>query len=229
MAKLERERLERLAAELMEKQFKRVPKLREFHEGAWIDREHYKRHMIEAVLRIRMNNVADAYAVYKASFGDYRLASKLARYLAEELGHEAMFARDLSRFGVTLEQLNATQPFPSTLKAMGYLRLATDARGPAPTALWDWYLEWYSDRYIPTITEAARKAFGDEFTVGTQAHLNFDDSREHDELMFETTALAVELYGTPEDAYNDLAIYMDLGGEYFMELYDATVGSRRAE
>jgi hypothetical protein len=221
---LDRASLEQLALTLMEKQFDRVPKLRDFHEGKWIDRGHYQRHMIEAILRIRMNNVADAYAVYKASYGDYKLAGKLARYLAEELGHEAMFARDLSKFGITIEQINATKPFHATLKAMGYLRLATDERGPAPVALWDWYLEWYSDRYIPIVTKAAAEAFGHEYTSGIEAHINFDSSREHDQLMFETAALAVAQYGTVADAYRDLEIYMELGGDYWSELYAATAG-----
>lgn len=228
MSALHREELESRAAELMEKQFDRVPNLREFHEGKWMDRDFYKRHMIEAVLRIRMCNVADAYALYKASYGDYRLAAKLARYLAEEIGHEGMFVHDLERFGVTLDEINATEVFPATAKVMGYIRLQTEVRGPAPAALWDWYLEWYSDRYIPDITEAASRDFGADTTKGASAHLGVDDDQGHDELMFETTAEAVELYGNAESAYADLETYFDLSGEYFEQLYAATVGSKGA-
>jgi hypothetical protein len=210
----------------MEKQFDRVPMLRDFHEGTWMDRDFYKRHMIEAVLRIRMCNEADAYALYKASSGDYRLAAKLARYLAEEIGHEGMFVRDLERFGVSLADINATQVFPATLKVMGYIRLETDVRGPAPAVLWDWYLEWYSDRYIPAITEAASREFGAVTTKGATAHLGVDDAQGHDDLMFETTARAVELYGSVDSAYADLEMYFDLGGEYYEQLHAATVGAR---
>jgi hypothetical protein len=223
---LQRETLEARAAKLMERQFDRVPNLREFHEGTWTDREFYKRHMIEAVLRIRMCNVADAYALYKASYGDYRLASKLATYLAEEIGHEGMFVRDLERLGVSLADIDSTAPFPATAKVMGYIKLQTDLRGPAPAALWDWYLEWYSDRYIPAITEAASREFGSDTTKGASGHLDVDDEHGHDELMFETTARAVELYGDTDSAYADLEMYFDLAGEYYEQLYEATVGSR---
>ncbi|MFI9237373.1 iron-containing redox enzyme family protein [Streptomyces cinnamoneus] len=225
---LDRERLEKLAAELTEKQFEGVPRVREFHEGTWTDRRYYTRYLKEVVLQIRLNNVADAYALYKASYGDYRLAGKLARYLADEIGHEGMFVGDLAQLGVSLEEIDATRVFPATAKTMGYLRMATDERGPAPVALWDWYLEWWSDRYMQAITDAAAQAFGTRCTRGAQAHLDLDASHGHDDMMFETTAKAVELYGTARDAYADLEIFIDLGKELYVQLHDETVGTPAA-
>jgi hypothetical protein len=102
----------------------------------------------------------------------------------------------------------------------------TDVRGPAAAALWDWYLEWYSDRYIPAITEAVSREFGANTTKGASAHLGVDDAQDLDQLMFANTARAVELYGSTESAYADLEMYFDLGGEYCEQLYAATVGSR---
>ncbi|MFE9454375.1 iron-containing redox enzyme family protein [Streptomyces sp. NPDC006739] len=226
--KLDRERLENLALELTHKQFDQVPLLREWHEGTWTDREFYKRYMVEVVLQIRLNNVADAYALYKASYGDYRLAAKLARYLADEIGHEGMFVKDLAHLGVTLEEINATDVYPATAKTMGYLRIATDERGPAPVALWDWYLEWWSDRYMQAITDAAAREFGAQCTRGAQAHIDLDDSHGHDDMMFATTAQAVEVYGSAEKAYADLAIFLDLGTELYTQMFDETVASRAA-
>jgi len=223
---LDRDHLEKLAAELMEKQFQRVPKMRELHAGEWMDRDFYIRHMTETVLRIRLNNEVDTYALFKVGSKDDSLAAKLAKYLAEEFGHESMFTRDLVRFGLTQEALDATDVFPSTKKLMGYLRLEADTRGPAPTTVWDWLVEWYSDRYNPTITAAAGKEFGREYVQGTQTHIEFDESHDHDELMFRTVARAVEVFGTPRQAYADLTTFVELIGDYFAELYEATVGSR---
>jgi hypothetical protein len=228
MGKLDRARLEGLAADLMEQQFRRVPRMRELHAGEWIDRDYFVRHVVETVLRIRLNNEVDTYALFKVGSKDDSLAAKLAKYLAEEFGHEGMFTRDLNRFGVTNEQLNATPVFPSTLKLMGYLRLAADSRGPAPTTVWDWFVEWYSDRYNQIITDKAATEFGREYVQGSQTHLDFDESHDHDELMFRTVSRAVEVFGTPEQAYADLATYVDLIGDYFTELYDATVGNKQS-
>lgn len=228
MAKLDRERLQKLAQESVERQFDRVPKMREFHTGEWTDREYFVRHKTETVLRIRLNNEVDSYALFKVGSKDDALAAKLAQYLAEEYGHENMFTRDLVKFGLTLDELNATPVFPSTAKLMGYLRLAADSRGPAPTTVWDWFVEWYSDRYNQIILNKATEEFGKEYTRGSQTHLDFDEDHDHDELMFKTVSLAVEGFGSVEQAYQDLVTYIDLIGDYFAELYEATVG-RRAE
>ncbi len=226
MSGLDRGRLETLAAELLEKQFQRVPKLRELHRGEWIDRDWYIRHITETVLRIRLNNEVDSYALYKVGSKDDALAAKLARYLAEEFGHENMFVRDLERFGLSFEALNATPIFTSTAKLMGYLRLEADRSGPAPTTIWDWFVEWYSDRYNPVITDRAATEFGKEYVHGTRAHLAFDEAHDHDELMFRTVSRAVEKFSTPEQAEVYLTVFVDLIGDYFDELYQATVGSR---
>ncbi|WP_198035193.1 iron-containing redox enzyme family protein [Streptacidiphilus rugosus] len=211
-----------MAAELMERQFERVPRMRELHSGEWIERDYYVRHMTETVLRIRLNNEVDTYALFKVGSQDDTLAARLAQYLAEEFGHEGMFTRDLARFGVGIDALNATPVFPSTAKLMGYLRLAADTRGPAPTTLWDWFVEWYSDRYNQVITDKAAEEFGREFVRGTQTHLDFDEAHDHDELMFRTVSRAVARFGTAEQAYADLATYVDLIGDYFAELHAAT-------
>jgi hypothetical protein len=228
MSKLDRADLEALAEELLEKQFQRVPKLRELHRGEWTDRDYYVRHITETVLRIRLNNEVDSYALYKVGSQDDALAAKLAKYLAEEFGHENMFMRDLERFGLTVEALNATPVFPSTAKLMGYLRLEADRSGPAPTTVWDWFVEWYSDRYNPTITEKAADEFGKEYVHGTRAHIAFDESHDHDDLMFRTVARAVEKFSTPEQAKTYLTVFIDLVGDYFAELYESTVGAREA-
>lgn len=224
--KLDRPRLEKLAADLMEAQFQRVPKMREFHAGEWIDRDYYIRHVIETVLRIRLNNEVDTYALFKVGSKDDALAANLAKYLAEEFGHETMFTRDLKKFGLSAEELETYEVFPTTKQLMGYLRLAADDRGPAPTTVWDWFVEWYSDRYNQIITNKATEVYGKEFTRGKQAHLDFDESHDHDELMFRTVSRAVESFGSAEKAYSDLTTFVNLIGDYFAELYKTTVGDR---
>lgn len=227
--KLDRARLEGLAADLMEQQFARVPRMREFHTGEWTDKAYYIRHVVETVLRIRLNNEVDSYALFKVGSKNDALAANLAKYLAEEFGHENMFTRDLRKFGMTPEELEAHDVFPTTKQLMGYLRLAADDRGPAPTTVWDWFVEWYSDRYNQIITNRATEEWGKEFTRGKQAHLDFDDQHDHDELMFRTVSRAVEFFGEPEKAYADLTTFVTLIGDYFAELYEATVGSRERE
>ena len=224
---LDRARFQSLAAELMERQFQRVPKMREFHAGEWTDRDYYIRHIVETVLRIRLNNEVDTYALFRVGSSDDALAANLAKYLAEEFGHENMFTRDLGKFGMTIEELNAISVFSSTSKLMGYMRLAVDREGPAPTTTWDWFVEWYSDRYNQIITTKARETFGSDMVHGSQIHIDYDNSHDHDELMWRVVSRAVERWISPEKAMNHLTNYVDMIGDYFHELYDSTVGSRQ--
>jgi hypothetical protein len=226
---LDRAAFNALAAELMEQQFQRVPKMREFHAGEWIDRDYYVRHVVETVLRIRLNNEVDSYALFRVGSSDDVLAAKLAKYLAEEFGHEGMFTRDLARFGLTLDQLNLLEVFPSTSKLMGYLRLAADREGPAPTTVWDWFVEWYSDRYNQIITTKAAEIFGADMVKGSQTHIDYDTSHDHDDLMWRVVSRAVEKWSTPEKARQYLTAYIAMIGEYFAELWESTVGSKAGQ
>jgi hypothetical protein len=223
MASLERKRLENLAAGAMERQFDRVPRMRDFHFGEWVERDYYIRYLVETVLRIRLNNEADAYAIFKLGSRDIPLGTQLTRYLADEYGHEDMFLRDLAQFGFPAEKVDSTALFSSTAKILGYLRLATDMRGPAATTVWNWFMEWHTDQYQQRIIDGAAAKFGDECVKGLQAHADIDSQEDHDDLMFEAVSRAVGLFGSEDQAYADLELYVSTFGDYFAELHLATV------
>jgi hypothetical protein len=221
---MSRERMEKIASDGLQQLFAKVPKAREFHQTTWIDRTYYVRHVIETVLRIRLNNEVDAYGLYKVGYKDHRLAATLARYLSEENNHEGMFLRDLREFGVTKEEVDAMRPFPSTEYLIGYMYFSINNDGPLPTAVWNWFVEWYSDRYNPKITDHAAVTFGADFVKGSHAHIAYDESHDHDELMWSTVERAVNGWGTWSDAERHLTNFIDLVGLYFTELHDSTVG-----
>jgi len=57
-----------IAKNEMENMFIRVPYAREFHMGEATDKSYYSRHLIETILRIRLNNEVDAYCLYKICY-----------------------------------------------------------------------------------------------------------------------------------------------------------------
>lgn len=221
-----REQLEKVTAARMELLFERVPRAREFHEGKWTDREYYQRHLLETILRIRLNNEVDAYGLYKIGYRDNKLAATLARYLAEEYGHEGMFLRDLERFGLTKEQVDEVRVFPSTEKLIGYLYFAINQHGPLPTMVWNWFVEWYSDRYNGVITDHAAEVYGSEMVRGSHAHIAYDESHDHDDLMWSAVERAIRGWGDYETAENYLVNFVDLIGDYFRELHESTVDAK---
>jgi hypothetical protein len=221
-----RDELEKLASTGMERLFSEVPKARDFHEGTWIDKDYYRRHLVETVLRIRLNNEVDAYGLYKVGYKDHRLAATLARYLSEENNHEGMFLRDLERFGLSKADVDATRPFPSTEYLIGYMYFSINNNGPLPTAVWNWFVEWYSDQYNPVITKHAAEVFGDDMVKGSHAHIAYDEAHDHDDLMWSTVDRAVKGWGDFDTAKRLLTNFIDLVALYFKELHDETVASK---
>lgn len=220
-----RSRLENIAAEEMQKLFATVPMAEAFHHGRWIDLRYYRRHLVETVLRIRLNNEVDAYSLYRIGSRDNRLAQILAQYLAEEYGHENMFVRDIEHFGLTKAELDATPPFPSTDQLIGYQYLGINRDGPLPTMVWNWFVEWYSDRYNKTITEHAAKTFGGEKVKGSAGHIQYDESHDHDDLMWGAVQRAIDGWGSMEKAETYLRTFIRLVGRYFAELHADTAGA----
>ena len=218
-----RERLEKVTAAQMELLFERVPAAREFHEGKWIDRQYYQRHLLETIIRIRLNNEVDAYGLYKIGCKDNRLAAILARYLAEEYGREGMFLRDLERFGLSKEDVDAVRVFASTEKLIGYLYFAINQHGPLPTMVWNWFVEWYADRYNGVIADHAAEMYGAETVRGSQAHIAYDESHDHDDLMWPAVERAINGWGDYATAEKYLVNFIALIGDYFRELYESTV------
>jgi hypothetical protein len=220
---LQRADLDDQLSRCLEQQFARVPMMREFHSGQWMHRDYYVRHLVETVLRIRLNNEVDAYALYKVGYSDDHLAATLAHYLAEEYGHEHMFILDIKQLGWTAEQVDATRPFFTTELLMGYLYLCVNKEGPAATAVWNYFVEWYSDQFNQVITNNARSQYGEDALRGSQAHLDYDVSHDHDDLMWKVVDRAVSRWSTPETALHYAKSFVTLIGDYFNELYEFTV------
>lgn len=221
---MDRTEFEKYAADLMESRiFRRVARAREFHEGTWTDENYYRRHLLETVLRIDLNNEVDAYCLYKLGSSNNGLASLLSRYLAEEYGHDGMFLRDLARFGMSEEEARSTRVFPSTEKLIGYMYHVINQDGPLATMVWNWFVEWYSDSYNGVITDAAAAAFGDTRVRGSRQHLAVDEDEDHLSLMFSTIESLVHDADQEERAKVYLRTFVDLIGEYFDELQQETV------
>lgn len=218
-----RQTLESAATQSMEQAFHSVPMMREFHHGEWMHKDYYIRHLVETVLRIRLNNEVDAYCLYNIAAKDNLLAAKFSFYLAEEYGHEGMFIADLAEFGLSKDELDAMDPLFSTQKLIGYMYVLIKQKGPLASIVWNWFVEWYSDQYNQTITNRAKQEFGDGKLTGSQAHLDIDESHDHDDLMWSALDTAIENWGSVEEAEDYVHKFVSLISEYFSELHATTV------
>jgi hypothetical protein len=220
-----RERIELHVAGEMEKLFNEVPFTREFHEGKATDINYYKRHLLETIIRIGLNNEVDAYCLHKIGYSDNYLAMKLATYLAEEYGHDNYFLTDLKRFGFSEQEVKNTPALFSTQLLIGYLYHSINNDGPMPTMVWNWFVEWYSNQYNMKIAKKVEEEFGKDKVKGSLGHLQYDEDEDHVDLMFSTVARVIKQEGDEEKVRQYLANFVRLIGMYFRELYDTTINA----
>lgn len=210
----------------MNKLFCKVPFTKEFHAGEKTNLDYYIRHVVEIILRIKLNNEVDAYSLYKIGYKDNLLSKKLATYLSEEYGHESFFMADLKAFGLNDESVNSTDPLFSTQKLIGYLYYSIMQDGPMPTMVWNWLVEWYSDTYNMTITQKAAAEFGKDKVIGSLKHLAFDEQHDHLKLMFSTIEATIKNDCDSEKVKTYISNFIHLIGEYYQELYDTTIAMK---
>jgi hypothetical protein len=204
----------------MEKLFNKVPFSREFHEGNRTEFNYYKRHLLETIVRIGLNNEVDAYCLYKIGSNDNQLAQKLSQYLAEEYGHDSFFLSDLKKFGVSHEDVLSTPPLFSTQLLIGYLYYSINNDGPMPTMVWNWFVEWYSNKYNMIITEKAGVEFGKDKVKGSLGHIQYDQNENHVVLMFSTVERIMKSEGDGDRVKQYITNFVSLIGMYFQELYE---------
>ena len=212
------------AVERMEALFDSVPFTRDFHLGNITDREYYKRHLLEAVIRIGLNNDVDTYCLHKIVSNNISVAKKLLDYLSEEYGHDAMISKDLERFGITQHDIENAVPLFSTKLLIAFMYYEIDKSGAMPTVVWNWFVEWYSHRYNMIITEKAEQEFGNHTVRNSLAHLKIDEEMTHEDDMTSALCLLIHDRADLDQAKHYLGSYIQLIGMYFQELYDTTIG-----
>ena len=213
------------ALERMEALFDSVPYTKEFHLGKVTDREYYKRHLLEAVIRIGLNNDVDTYCLHKIVSNNISVAKKLLDYLNEEYGHDAMISKDLERFGISQDDIANAVPLFSTKLLIAFMYYEIDKEGAMPTVVWNWFVEWYSHRYNMIITERAEQEFGNHTVRNSLAHLKIDEEMTHEDDMTSALCLLIRDRADLERAKQYLGSFIQLIGMYFQELYNVTIGS----
>ena len=213
------------ALDRMEDLFRSVPFTREFHLGEMTHREYYKRHLLEAVIRIGLNNDVDTYCLHKIVSNNISVAKKLLDYLNEEYGHDSMIARDLEKFGISEADIVEAQPLFSTKLLIAFMYYEIDKEGAMPTVVWNWFVEWYSHRYNMKITLKAEQEFGQNKVRNSLAHLAIDEEMTHEDDMTSALSILMQDDSDLEKAKRYLTSYIQLIGMYFQELYNLTIGN----
>ena len=216
--------LEPIAMAEMEKLFHRVPFARDFHQGAKTHLAYYRRHLLETVVRMRLDIQTDAYCLYKMRPVDNKLSQLFARYLSEEAGHDNLFLRDVEMFGINKQEALQSKPLDATENLIGYFYYCINHEGPLLTVLWGWFVEWYSDRFNKVIAQRAAAEFGAEKLKGSFAHLVIDGQEDHSNFMLKTLSHAIQSQEDVMRAQRYLRRVIGFLEDYFRELFETTIG-----
>src|SRR4051812_8927854 len=76
--------------------------------------EYYKRHNIETIVRLRRKRTIDALAIHYFTKRDPVRGAQWAHYVEDEMLHDAWFAADLQKVGVSRADIYATEPMLAT-------------------------------------------------------------------------------------------------------------------
>lgn len=197
--------------------------MKDFHTGDWFNEEYYKRHILECVIRIHLNNELDAHAVQTAAINNISAAKQLAYYLYDEFGHDEMFGQDLVKYGYTKADIQTNNAFPETWKLMGYLNLCVSKFGPLAAITWDWFLEYYGDKFNSFITQKASANMGNPLVSGAASHVAFDEAENHSDMMNNMLSSVIKNEDDLEKAIIHIKAFIPMVGEYFKALRTETL------
>lgn len=207
-----------------------VPFASHLNDDAPLDAAYYVRHRIETIKRIRGTAKTDALALAVMTEENYDAARLWGRYTAEEMTHDVLFAEDLRAHGVSMREIDETEPFDATRRLLDYLTRRIGELGSLPAVAYSLLVEWNSERYSSVAIEKARRTFGEEHVTRSAEHYAIDETEDHYSMMVTVARGVMDARGhAPEVLFALLDDIAALLRDSFAELYAATAGATLAE
>lgn len=195
-----------------------APAVRYLAGAKQIDRELFKRHTIETILRIRLARVADSKALCLFTKEDPRSAQQWAKYTEEEMLHDKLFLKDLKNLGVEEAQVYGTDPFLATQLLQGYLYYTLEHEGPRGLITKSYFVEYTTRKTQALWNENVKQSLGEKAVRGAVAHLNYDLDEDHSSDVWNVLMSTVRTPQDEERVLYHLHAYYGLFTAYFNEL-----------
>ncbi|MCV2884449.1 hypothetical protein OE749_07060 [Aestuariibacter sp. AA17] len=190
-----------------------------------VDKNYYKRHMIEHVWRIRMSRTVQAKVLHQIAKISPEAAQLYARYQDEEMLHDILFKNDAMASGVTEDEINNTEPMFATRLLTGFKYFVTEHENPLGAVAYSYLVEYVTAKTTPAQVSNLKSELGSENVKGQVAHINTDLSHDHSGDMWEIVRALIF-------SENDIDVFLKYIDEiqsllamYYKELYDTTIGT----
>ncbi len=219
-----RQRVDAFLDELIENFYRNVPFARHQLDDKNIHLEYYKRHNIETIVRLRMKRVIDGLTIHYFTKCDRVLAKQWCRYTEDEMLHDRIFAKDLERVGVSLEQIDSTEPLFATKLLQGYFYYGLEHEGrPLASLSSSYFIEYTTQKTQPMWLDNLEKVLGADKIKGQRTHVNHDLEDHHIDFVWEVLSTFIKTPKDEQDLFNHLSNIGKLFVMYFQELYEVTV------
>lgn len=186
--------------------------------------EYYKRHNIETIVRLRRKRTIDALAIHYFTKRDPIRGAEWAHYVEDEMLHDAWFAADLQRVGVSREEIYATEPMLSTKLLTGYLQYGMEFEGTPLALLCSvYFVEYTTTETQPSWIENLSKVLGEEKVKGARRHVGTDLEDKHADFVWGVLASLIHDADDERKVLQHMRNVANLWVAYFIELYNATV------
>jgi hypothetical protein len=192
-------------------------------EDTQIEESYYLRHRVETVKRIRLTSKTDALALACMIDEDYKAARWWSRYIAQELSHDLLYLNDLKKHGVTERDVDAIQPFLSTTAMVDYIEGQIRTIGSLAAVAYSVCAEWNSERASAKVVANAEKRYSARHVAGAKAHVGIDEDEDHYKVMLDVSHALLKRNGSDQVFLDLLTKIMSFFGQYFGELYAATI------
>jgi hypothetical protein len=214
---------------LIERFYREIPYAQDLRTGANLNPDYVRRHTIEIILRLRMKRTVDALAIRYFTKRDPAAAKGWAQYTAEEMLHDAFFAKDLQKMGVDREAIYATEPMFSTKIQIGYYYWGLEHEGD-PLALLAsvYFMEYVTAKTQPEWLDNMERSLGSDKVRGARAHVNLDIDEKHADFVWGVLKSLLRDDKDVERLFRHLDAIYRLWELYFVELYQLTADQGRS-
>ena len=205
---------------LIQKFYAQVPYADHQKSSTELNLEYYKRHNIETILRLRRKRTIDAQAIGYFTKRDPVRGAQWAHYVEDEMLHDAWFADDLAKVGVTKEEIYATEPLFTTKLLTGYLQYGMEFEG-SPLALLCsvYFVEYVTTKTQPSWVENLGNVLGKDKVEGARRHVGTDLEDEHADFVWSVLVSLLAEPGQREKVIPHMRNVANLWVAYFLEIF----------
>ncbi len=225
-----RQRVDSCLDNLIDNFYQNVPFARHQLEGSNLHLEYYKRHNIETIVRLRMKRVIDGLTIHYFTKNDRVLAKKWCKYTEDEMLHDRLFAADLKQVGVSMDEINSTEPLFATKLLQGYFYYGLEHEGrPLASLSSSYFIEYTTQKTQPIWLDNLEKIIGSEKIKGQRHHVDHDLEDDHIDFVWDVLTTFIKTPKDEESLFQHITNIGKLFVMYFEELYEVSVLKERKQ